>query len=133
MAARMNKKKTRARRRHLAVGRDGEELVVGYLEEAGYAILARNYRQPFGEIDIIAEQGETLVFVEVKTRTSGRYGSPLEAVNLRKRQRMTRAALDYMVRNGRSDQAARFDVVAVSLDQGGEEGLEHIKNAFDTV
>ncbi|HET6490073.1 MAG TPA: YraN family protein, partial [Syntrophales bacterium] len=93
-------------------------------------ILERNYRCPLGELDIIAREGKTVVFVEVKTRSSARFGSPQEAVGPRKQRRMTAIALYYLKAKGLLDEPARFDVAAVSLGEGGEDVMLY-KNAFD--
>lgn len=113
------------------VGHAGEEMATAFVEDLGYTVVTRNYRKRFGEIDIVAEDGETLVFIEVKTRSSERFGSPLEAVDARKQLRMARAALDYMASCGQHDRLARFDVVAVRLQPDGPPQIEHIRNAFD--
>jgi putative endonuclease len=113
------------------LGRHGESLVASYLQGLGYTIIDRNYRKRFGEIDLIGEEKDTLVFIEVKTRTSLRFGSPLEAVDQRKQRRMSRAALDYILKHKLDDRAARFDVVAVLMRPGEKPRIEHIRNAFD--
>lgn len=112
-----------------SLGKKGEQLAQRYLEERGYAILARNYRTRRGEIDIIAEDDETLVFVEVKTRQNALFGSPFEAVTARKQRQLIRAALDYLVRQEQAERSLRFDVVAVTMD-GGTPHFELLKNAF---
>lgn len=106
-------------------GREGEMIAERALAALGFRILARRWRGPFGEIDLVAEDGETLVFVEVKRRGSARFGSAAEAVGRRKQERLTRAALDYMRASGRGGAAARFDVVAID----GEK-VEHLRDAF---
>ena len=113
------------------VGGSGEEIAAAFLRGLGYVILTRNYRKRFGEIDIVAEEGDTLVFVEVKTRTSDAFGSPLEAVDGRKQQRMARAALDYLSARKLHGRPARFDVVAVRLRGREQPRIEHVRNAFD--
>lgn len=112
-------------------GPQGENIAVLFLEKQGYTILARNYRQRFGEIDIVAEEGNVLVFVEVKTRNNDRYGSPFEAVDIRKQQKLSLMAQDYISRNKMEDRSARFDVVAVLLNQASRPQVEHIRDAFD--
>lgn len=114
-----------------SIGGSGEDIAAAFLQGLGYVILTRNYRKRFGEIDIVAEEGDTLVFVEVKTRSSGAFGSPLEAVDARKQRRMARAALDYLSRRKLHGRAARFDVVAVLLQPQGRPRIEHVRNAFD--
>ena len=115
----------------LKTGEKGEEIAVGFLEGLGYAIVTRNYRQRIGEIDIVAQDGETLVFVEVKTRKNNRYGGPLEAIDIRKQIKLSRMAQDYISRNGLDDSPARFDVVAILLKSGSEPEIQHLRDAFD--
>lgn len=107
------------------IGQQGEQKALRHLRAAGYRILARNYRTPFGEIDIIARDATHLVFVEVKQRNTGKYGSPKQAVTRRKQERLARAARIYLKNTGQSDCRARFDVVAL-----GPQTVEIIKNAF---
>jgi putative endonuclease len=114
-----------------SIGESGEDIAAAYLQGLGFRILTRNYRKRFGEIDIVAEEGDALVFVEVKTRTSTAFGSPLEAVDIRKQRRMARAALDYLGSRKQHGRSARFDVVAVSLRSNGPARIEHVRNAFD--
>jgi len=109
-------------------GREGEERAVGFLQKKGYEILHRNVRYKRGEIDIIARDGDTVVFVEVKSRSSSGFGVPEEAVDRRKQRQLCRLALLYLQKKGwlhRVD--CRFDVVAVSLDT---HEIHLIKNAF---
>lgn len=113
-----------------SVGPYGEDIAVSFLKARGYQIVARNYRKKYGEIDIIAEDDGEIVFIEVKTRKSNLFGSPLEAVDLRKQQKMSRVALAYLNSRGMSDRAARFDVVAVRLDAKQPE-VEVVKDAFE--
>lgn len=114
---------------HLALGARGEDLAEQYLKKAGYRILARNYRCRYGEIDLIAEEGGNLVFIEVKTRSGAGFGHPLEAVDRHKRGQLTRAARRYLEENHAGERFCRFDVVAVCL--GGEPQLELVRNAFE--
>ena len=114
----------------IGTGKTGEDLAVRYLENRGYAIVERNYRQRTGEIDIIARDGEYLVFVEVKARRGNRYGSPLDAVTLRKQRQISRVALGFMSRHRCLEVPVRFDVVAVYLC-GQKAKIELIKNAFE--
>ncbi len=107
-----------------AKGRDGEHRAVTFLEEAGYRIVQRNLRVPGGEIDLVCRERETIVFVEVKVRTSGRYGSALSSVNAAKRRTLRRLAADY-VQIVAPNAQFRFDVVAVD----GERMTLH-RNAF---
>ncbi len=126
--------KNKPRHSGLAAGRSGEDAAVRHLQKQGYRILARNFRKAFAEVDIIARHRETLVFVEVKTRSSLRYGAPVEAVHPGKQRRLSKIALDYMMQEGLDGQSARFDVVSVLLDsQGAVEHIEVVENAFDFI
>ena len=111
------------------LGRTGEDLAAKHLAGRGYAILERNYRAPYGEIDLIALDGGTVVFVEVKTRTTDAYGAPELAVDLRKQERMVKAALGYLKHKKLHQMPCRFDVVAIS--GAGSEKVEIIQNAFE--
>ena len=115
---------------HLDTGRKGENLAVEYLTRNGLRLKERNYRTRFGEIDLIFEDGDTLVFVEVKTRTSDAFADPFEAVGPQKRRRLTRTALAYMKARTRRDRSARFDVVSIVLN-GEAARIEHVPDAFD--
>jgi putative endonuclease len=114
---------------HLQLGARGEALAEKYLKGAGYRILARNYRCRYGEIDLIAEEGGNLVFVEVKTRSGSGFGHPLEAVDRHKRGQLSRAARRYLEETGAGERFCRFDVVAVCL--GGKPQMELVRNAFE--
>jgi putative endonuclease len=110
-------------------GQKAEAMAVRHLKKRGYKILARNYRNRSGEIDIIAREGETLVFVEVKARTSERYGSAKGAVTARKQRQVSKVALGYLKTTGQSNAKARFDVVAVTHREG-RPAIQVIRNAF---
>lgn len=112
------------------LGSRGEQLAADFLISLGYGILHRNYRRKFGEIDIIAKDGKTLVFAEVKTRSSSLFGAPAAAVTRKKQQQISRVAEDYLARNDLFHLAARFDVLSVIVD-GKEVHIDHIPNAFD--
>jgi putative endonuclease len=113
-----------------ALGKHGEDLACGELERRGYAIIARRYRRRGGELDIIARDGGTLVFVEVKARDSHAFGAAAEAVTRLKRRTITELALDYMMRNHLSDCPCRFDVVSIHFDSG-DPVIDVFQNAFD--
>lgn len=115
----------------ISLGKQGEDLAATYLKSHGVDIIKRNYRQKSGEIDIIARDQECLVFVEVKTRKSLRYGQPFEAVTPKKQAQISRIALDYMTRNKLSDQAVRFDVVSIVMCKDGKPQIEHLANCFE--
>lgn len=111
-------------------GAQGEDIAADFLVKRGYRILQRNYRTALGEIDIVAREGNALVFVEVKARSGGQFGPPQLAVDTRKQTKMSRVALAYL-RNKRMDPCdCRFDVVAVIKDSGGIQ-VELFQNAFD--
>jgi len=112
------------------LGKSGEDLAVHELEGRGYAIIARRYRLRRGEIDIIARDGQTLVFVEVKTRASHDFGGAAEAVTAVKRQRMARLAQEYMMRQRLPQCPCRFDVVSIHFDSG-KPVVELFQGAFD--
>jgi putative endonuclease len=114
----------------MRTGKRGEDLAVAYLVEAGFRIIERNYRCLFGEIDIVAQEGETLVFVEVKSRCSDAYGDPLLAVDYRKQKKISRISLRYLTEKNLRQRPARFDVVAVMLLPAGHR-IELIRNAFE--
>jgi putative endonuclease len=118
------------------MGKAGEDLALTYLQGLGYKILARNYRKPFGEVDIIADDGGILVFVEVKTRAGIGFGPPFEAVTPRKQMQMSKVALEYIGRHGMTDRPARFDVVGVlfaapEFSAAATPQVELLKDAFD--
>lgn len=112
------------------LGNAGENFAAKYLEERGYKIIAQNYRVRSAEIDIIAELGEEIIFVEVKTRSNTRRGLPAEAVNLRKQKKIVEAASVFLQDEIYFDRACRFDVIEVYSD-GTEFKIRHIENAFE--
>jgi putative endonuclease len=113
-----------------ALGKSGEDLACQELERRGYAILARRYRRRRGEIDIIARDGPTVVFVEVKTRESRAFGGAAEAVTALKRHRITAVALDYVVRHRLTACPCRFDVVSIHVEDDVPV-VEVFQNAFE--
>jgi putative endonuclease len=96
-----------------ALGKLGEDLAVEELERRGYEILARRYRTRHGEIDIVARDGATIVFVEVKAKETAEFGTAAEAVTVRKQRRVVAMAVDYLARNRLTGHPCRFDVVAI--------------------
>ena len=114
----------------LKLGKMGEDLALKKIKRLGYKLITRNYRCTLGEIDIIARDGDCLVFLEIKTRKGRSTGYAKEAVDRRKRGQISKAALTYMKANDCYDERARFDVVAVSINEGREE-IEIIQNAFE--
>lgn len=117
---------------NLATGAAGEELAARHLIIGGYDLLDRNYRSRGGEVDIIARDRDgTVVFVEVKTRSGLAYGLPQQAVTHRKQRQISKGALAWLSSRRLHDCSARFDVIAVLLQDGGQYSLDHIKNAFE--
>jgi putative endonuclease len=116
----------------LSLGKLGEELALKRIRALGYRIITRNYRCPLGELDIVAKDGDALVFLEIKTRKGKSLGYAKEAVNERKRRQLSRVALAYMKSKGYCDVRSRFDVVAINF-RGEEQQIEVIQNAFDLV
>jgi putative endonuclease len=114
----------------LGLGARGEKLAAKVLKSAGCRILARSYRCPSGEADLIALAGDTLVFAEVKTRSDDSFVSPESAVDGRKRQKYRRVAQYYVVRTGRDDLSIRFDIIAITIRPGGKPEIRHLVDAF---
>jgi putative endonuclease len=112
-------------------GARGEEIAARHLEGRGFRIRARNYRTRRGEIDLVAERGRTIVFIEVRFRRSEAFGSPAETVGPRKRRRIVSAAAAFLVEHGLAERPCRFDVIAVTGPAAGPEEILHIENAFD--
>jgi putative endonuclease len=116
------------------LGQRGEDAAVRYLKRKGYHILARGVDSRLGELDIIAVDGRTVVFVEVKTRQSGEAGHPTEAIDERKQRRMTQAALAYLKAQRLLQYSARFDVVAILWPENSKRPvIEHYPNSFAPV
>jgi len=111
-------------------GKESEALATHYLKLSGYRILECNYRNRIGEIDIIAKEGPVLVFVEVKARQTGRYGSPKNAVTPAKQLKISKTALAYLKKTGQLNSKARFDVVAIDARYNPPD-IEVVKNAFE--
>ncbi|HPP06053.1 MAG TPA: YraN family protein [Syntrophorhabdaceae bacterium] len=106
-------------------GKEGEDRATMILKERGYRIIERNYRNPFGEIDIIAEEGGYLVFIEVKKRNTKTFGDPLYAINEEKKRHIIMSAQYYLKSHKLNNKKARFDVVGITKDH-----IKIIKNAF---
>ncbi len=107
------------------IGKEGETKAIDFLKNNGYQILETNYKTKFGEIDIIAEENNEIVFIEVKTRTNNSFGVPQLAVNSRKQNKLTKTALHYIKIKNIYNKNFRFDVVAQINNH-----IELIKNAF---
>ncbi len=117
-----------------SLGERGERAAVRYLRWRGHKIITRGDRSKWGELDVIAVDGRTIVFVEVKTRETDEQGHPAEAVDLAKQRRLSRLAVNYLKRHRLLEYAARFDVVAVTWPKGKWfPKIEHFKNAFEPV
>lgn len=111
-------------------GQKAEDMAARYLKKHGYKIIARNHRTRSGEIDIIARDGETLVFVEVKARTTERFGSAKAAVTAHKQRQVCKVALGYLKMTDQSQVKARFDVVTVTRRRNTHD-IQLIRNAFE--
>jgi putative endonuclease len=111
----------------------GEELAARELTARGYAILERRYRTRYGEIDIVAEDGGTLVFVEVRARATGEFGRAAESVDDRKRRKVTAMAVDYLARHHVTNRPCRFDVVTVDAALSETPEISVYPAAFDAV
>ncbi len=117
---------------HLAIAKTGEALAVTHLKARGYKILDQNYRAARGEIDLVVKDGDFIVFVEVKTRRSLKFGTPQAAVTKQKQQQISKVALVYLQTHNLLDTPCRFDVIAIHLSpQLKLLKLEQIENAFE--
>lgn len=113
------------------LGAKGEDLACGFLENHGLKIIQKNYYTRFGEIDIIGKDGNQLVFVEVKTRTSREFGLPEEAITQRKLAKMQKAALLYLSYKKLTNHQYRFDAVVIEFEGEKLTRMEHLKNIVD--
>jgi putative endonuclease len=111
------------------LGNDGESVAADYLERHGYEIVDRNYRCKAGEIDIVARHRDTIVFCEVKTRRTDRWGEPSEAVHHRKQARLRRLAAAWLATHRVSSTCVRFDVVSIVGGRASPE-VDHLVDAF---
>ncbi len=109
------------------LGKEGEDKAVNFLTSKGYNILERNYKSIFGEIDIIAKEGKTIVFIEVKSRKNYSFGTPIEQISWNKQQHIIKIALTYLKKNQLQNQPVRFDVIGIFPNK-----IELIKNAFES-
>jgi putative endonuclease len=110
------------------LGKQGEAAALAFLEQAGYRILATNYKTVFGEVDIIAMEHGTTIFVEVKARSGSAYGHPFEAVTPKKQEKIRKVALFYM-KQKKKEIPVRFDVLSINIEDG-KNRIEHIIDAF---
>jgi putative endonuclease len=117
------------------LGQRGEQAAARYLRRLGYHIVARGDRHGPGELDLVAVDGRTVVFVEVKTRADAQHGHPSDAVDAAKQRRLTRLAESFLKRHGLLEHPARFDVVAVVWPEERRRptSIEHFKNAFEAM
>ena len=106
------------------LGKEGENIAVKYLKSNGYKILERGYKNPFGEVDIIASKEEVIAFIEVKTRLNENYGAPSEAVDRKRREKYLRAA-EYYFYGKQIDVTVRFDIIEILRGE-----INHMENAF---
>ena len=122
-------------KRTKTLGDAGEDVATTYLQNKGYNILAKNFRYSrFAEVDIIAKIDDIVIFVEVKTRRSQKYGTPAEAVNIQKQHKIFKAATKFLKDNNLFDISCRFDIIEVFASNEGEAAsykVNHIQNAFE--
>ena len=112
-------------------GQEGESAAEQYLRDKGYRILARNVRSSVGELDLVAEDGQVLVFVEVKARRTDAFGGAIHAVHQRKQEKLIQLAAQYLARYHLKDRPCRFDVVLLQGANAEASQIEHIQNAFE--
>ena len=117
-------------RERLDLGKLGEKLALKMIKRLGYKYITKNYRCPLGEIDLIAKDGDCLVFIEIKTRRGRSVSFAKEAIDQRKMRQISKGALAYMKANDCCDTKSRFDVIAINL-KGDKEEIELIPNAFE--
>jgi putative endonuclease len=112
-------------------GQEGEATAERYLRQKGYRIVAKNLRSPLGELDLVAEDGEVLVFVEVKARRTMDFGGAVHAVHRQKQTQLIRLAAQFLAQHHLSNRSCRFDVVLLQSMPTTEVRVEHIQNAFE--
>jgi putative endonuclease len=113
------------------LGKVGEDMACGYLESQGYQIIKRNFRSRLGELDIIAKEDDTLVFIEVKAKSNTDFGLPQEMVGYKKQQKLIKVAYSYLKEEKLDDISWRIDVVAIIKDKSGGKSIKLIKNAVE--
>ena len=113
------------------MGNQGEQIAADYVRKHGYRILAAQFHSPMGEIDLVAEQADTLVFVEVKTRRPTYFGTPAQAVSRMKQRRIVQTAYWYLQQRQVADILCRFDVIEVYYQAGSRVLVQHFENAFE--
>ncbi len=112
------------------IGKKGEKVAVKYLKKSGFEIVECGFKAMRGEIDIIARENDTIVFVEVKTRRTDEFGSPFEAVDLKKQAQIKKIASIYISKRYQKFIPCRFDVVGIIVRERGDYEISHIRNAF---
>ena len=115
----------------LVFGKNSEEIAAQFLLSKGYRILERNYRTPRGELDIIAVDGDAIVFVEVKARRGMGFGEPVWAVDRKKQQHLIKASLFYLARKRIQNRSCRFDIVVIQETRDGKRKIDLIYNALE--
>ena len=113
------------------LGAQGERIAEAHLVALGLVVEARNYRTRFGEIDLIARNGEETVFVEVRTKRSAAYGTPEESMTPRKQARLVKAAQEYLAEHGRANASWRVDLVGITLQPDGPAHIAHVESAVE--
>ena len=113
------------------LGAQGERIAAAHLESLGLVVEGRNYRTRFGEIDLVARDGDETVFVEVRTKRSAAYGTPEESLTLRKQARLVKAAQEYLAEGGLAASSWRVDLVAITLQPDGPAYISHIESAVE--
>jgi len=129
-ARRIRASEVRLANANQVLGKEGERVAERYLKNKGYKVVERNYRCAAGEVDLIVVDRRVIVFVEVKTRSDDRFGTPVEAVHPAKQRKMAKTAQFFLNQNGLEEREARFDVVGISWP-GRTPIVEHIENAFE--
>ncbi|MDP6625328.1 MAG: YraN family protein [Nitrospinota bacterium] len=114
---------------HLITGKQGEKMAANYLKKNGYKIVEKNYHCKFGEIDVIAMDGDVLSFIEIKTRSSKEYVPPEFTVTKHKQSKIKRSACHYLGRHGIENRDCRFDIVAITMEKGKKDVILY-KDAF---
>jgi putative endonuclease len=122
---------TRKGDQNKGIGDRGEELAASFLEKHGIRVVERNFRCKGGEVDIVARDGNTVVFVEVKTRRNLAYGVPQLAITPFKQRQISKAALTWLAKKRQHNAPARFDVIAILLESEHTFSIEHIRDAFE--
>ena len=110
------------------IARLGEEIAAKFLNKKGYKIIDRNFRKGYGEIDIVALHENILVFIEVKTRTTGLYGGAIEAISYGKLQKLIRTCQYYKMINPKLPEAMRIDAILIDLENNEPKNIQHIEN-----